>query len=974
MGANAGEVLARISVDLTQVQKGMDQCVQIVTDSSAKMATAMGSAATQMSQQFDTMAASISAAMTNAAGAFATATTQMQASTANLNAAITQLSQQHSNLNNVVANSGSAAQTASSGFNTAALGIYYMYHKCLELAEGMKEVILETEKMEFQINSLLGSQEKGAQGFKWITDFAKKNGLSIHDATMTFKELKNAGIDPTTGAMQHLVDISASSSDGLKGLHKTVREYAVGWEKMELTSRENRVLMRQGIPLYQAVADAMRTNIQVVQKMGEEHKLGRKELEMFHNELGRKVAGTAAKQAEGLNGAINRLGVTVGEVMNNVRDQGGFDFIKDSANRTAVAVSALEPVILGLGKTVGVAMIAMGQVIRDQYTKSVDDAQTTTAEKFGMMQATIIKAGAIMSAGLRSIAFAGLEAAKGFLNFEIVLSEFLHTDAVTEKLTKLKAGLDDVNFKNFAGMIQEGMDQADAAINKVAEDSIKVAATIKAATDTGGTKGKGDKAYQKPKGEATALEALRTQNEQEKAIEAKRLQDKGQYFTQAAEMDLKFWQAHVNDANLTGKERISIQRKIADDEIKIGKEGLDERKAQLESELASYRNNFSAKRSLLLEERAMYPEKTKEYDALTKRINVLDKEETQAAKNLADQRLKTIKEEAILTIEEEEGVWRRRLELNLIDGQTYLTHMKTLAAQKLTLRKEEFEAEIALEKAKGGEADLVKIQALNRQIATLKRQSAKEINQIDLEAAKNSEQAWKGVGQTMSSSIATATKDILLHTKSLSQALKQMWNSILMGFVDMGLKMAESWALTEAKNLLITQGSEQAKSLAVKLGFLTKEQLTAAAAATTAAKTATETTTVVTGNAAQAATGAAAAVAPTPWVGPALAVAAFAATMALCMGAISHSAAGGFDIGSFNPITQLHAKEMVLPAPIADGVRNMVSNGGGKNSGPSHVHHNTVHMNVSTPDADSFLRSEIDVHRQAWQQMKKYNR
>lgn len=35
------------------------------------------------------------------------------------------------------------------------------------------------------------------------------------------------------------------------------------------------------------------------------------------------------------------------------------------------------------------------------------------------------------------------------------------------------------------------------------------------------------------------------------------------------------------------------------------------------------------------------------------------------------------------------------------------------------------------------------------------------------------------------------------------------------------------------------------------------------------------------------------------------------------------AASGGFDIGNYNPITQLHAREMVLPATLADRVRNM---------------------------------------------------
>ncbi len=70
---------------------------------------------------------------------------------------------------------------------------------------------------------------------------------------------------------------------------------------------------------------------------------------------------------------------------------------------------------------------------------------------------------------------------------------------------------------------------------------------------------------------------------------------------------------------------------------------------------------------------------------------------------------------------------------------------------------------------------------------------------------------------------------------------------------------------------------------------------------------------------------AAAAMAGIPIVGPALAAAAMAETSALVLSSMLPLAAasGGFDIGNFNPVTQLHAKEMVLPAYLAERIRNM---------------------------------------------------
>jgi hypothetical protein len=61
--------------------------------------------------------------------------------------------------------------------------------------------------------------------------------------------------------------------------------------------------------------------------------------------------------------------------------------------------------------------------------------------------------------------------------------------------------------------------------------------------------------------------------------------------------------------------------------------------------------------------------------------------------------------------------------------------------------------------------------------------------------------------------------------------------------------------------------------------------------------------------------------------------------------ALAFSAAGGFDVGNFAPMTQLHPREMVLPARLADPIRDMVANHSsglsGMRSGDVHHHYNT---------------------------------
>ena len=148
--------------------------------------------------------------------------------------------------------------------------------------------------------------------------------------------------------------------------------------------------------------------------------------------------------------------------------------------------------------------------------------------------------------------------------------------------------------------------------------------------------------------------------------------------------------------------------------------------------------------------------------------------------------------------------------------------------------------------------------------------------------------------------------------------------------------------VTEPVGLYI---AAQARMLAAKLGFTTQETaLQAAGSGATVAVKGAETVAVGGLNATQAGTGAFAALAAIPVIGPALAAVAgpamFATVMAMVMRG-TKSASGGYDIPSgINPMTQLHAEEMVLPATLANAVRGMAGGqaAGGNGGGGGDVH------------------------------------
>ena len=188
-------------------------------------------------------------------------------------------------------------------------------------------------------------------------------------------------------------------------------------------------------------------------------------------------------------------------------------------------------------------------------------------------------------------------------------------------------------------------------------------------------------------------------------------------------------------------------------------------------------------------------------------------------------------------------------------------------------------------------ADAVAQQKALDAIALAQQKHSNEIVKIDEKQALLEKSLWATLSKQISQSMETAFAGILKGTMSVGDGLRKMAQGVAGAFADMASKNIASML------------QQAATGDTIKL----KE---------------------IEGNAETAASGAYSAVAGIPYVGPFLApiaaAGAYSATMAFA------SASGGYDIpGGINPVVQTHAKEMILPAHLAEAVRGMAAGGGG---------------------------------------------
>jgi hypothetical protein len=216
--------------------------------------------------------------------------------------------------------------------------------------------------------------------------------------------------------------------------------------------------------------------------------------------------------------------------------------------------------------------------------------------------------------------------------------------------------------------------------------------------------------------------------------------------------------------------------------------------------------------------------------------------------------------------------------------------------------------------------NVVLMAQLHAQQEELARQHALKMHEIENKQTLDANKNWLNMTRTMESGFANVISGVLKGTLTMAQAIRGLMQTVVGAVIDMLAQMAAKYLANKLMEILVGKASAES-------------QISAAAAVAGANGTAS--------------------FAAAPWpvdIGAPV----FGAAMAAAAGGFSvASAEGGFDIpAGINPVTQLHQKEMVLPAEHAETIRGMAGGGGGGT---------TVNYNVTAVDANS-VKKFFDKH------------
>jgi hypothetical protein len=218
-------------------------------------------------------------------------------------------------------------------------------------------------------------------------------------------------------------------------------------------------------------------------------------------------------------------------------------------------------------------------------------------------------------------------------------------------------------------------------------------------------------------------------------------------------------------------------------------------------------------------------------------------------------------------------------------------------------------------------------QSVQNQIAQVQGQQGATAIKDQTSIAQQTSQPWVHAANQVGDAWIQGFNKIIMGGQGAWRAMAKAEEQMVMSLIGDAEKWALHWVEKEVMTLVFHQTTEAQKAAA-----------TAAAQSSAVATSAASNAAMAMSNAGVAATGAAAAVAAIPIVGPALAPAAAASTLADLSGFI---ALASFDVGtSYVPkdgMAMIHRGETILPPPQADVLREALSGRGGQSGGPSGI-------------------------------------
>lgn len=391
-------------------------------------------------------------------------------------------------------------------------------------------------------------------------------------------------------------------------------------------------------------------------------------------------------------------------------------------------------------------------------------------------------------------------------------------------------------------------------------------------------------------------------------------------------MEGEFWTQKLAQAKEGTKEYMAVQHQLYE-VLKAGaKDNADADLAIMARESAAQKEDIQKRITLAQQESdliaKMYGIGSARAIAAQGKVEALMREAADKRRAEADQQIQVERDLSEKRIQIQRDEIEFRAQMGQIGGDERITQLRAVLDEEYQMRSDALQKEYNL-----ASTTEVEKQKLMDESAKLYGEYLVNVQKLNHDAALDIGRAWDGVFNAFETAFEQAAQGIAQGTQTLRQAMLNISNAIVGEFISMGVKVLASWVKTQLGLTLSTQEGVAARNASEMWGAITSIAIASWAAIKKIAIYAWEAFAGVYADVSEHV--------PYGWiVAPVLAGAAAATVIGVASNIMS--AEGGYDIpAGVNPLVQAHQREMILPAKVADTIRNNMEDGGG---GELHLH------------------------------------
>jgi hypothetical protein len=384
--------------------------------------------------------------------------------------------------------------------------------------------------------------------------------------------------------------------------------------------------------------------------------------------------------------------------------------------------------------------------------------------------------------------------------------------------------------------------------------------------------------------------------------------------------EANYWKNILDTATLSAGARIGVERKYLEASLAARKSDFNDKIAGMRLELQEFRNNMDERlrisTNIAEEMRQRYGDTSKEYRQAQQEIVRIEREKADQIEQINAEITQSKQNVALDAIDTTQRQADLELQLGLITQAELIQRQIQFENERYQINLQALQSRLTLMEA-DPDMNPVEYQRIKDQILQIDRQHNAQRQALNNQLVTQNRQIQLQATQSLSQSWGGTLAQMLVGQKTFAQGVRALWQGLVGAITQALTQMIAQWIARKIAALILDKalsGTSAASQIIAQAGVAG-----AAAVASTAA---------------------------IPIIGPALAPAAGAAASAAAMGFLPLAfAERGYDIpAGVNPITQLHQKEMVLPAEQAEVIRNMA---GGKGGGPN------INISISAMDSTS---------------------